>query len=619
MNFIGNGDALNVDLRVGNGAEYEYLTYRLKPSGSEPLKYLALGDSFSSGEGAFDYRSPTDFYIDESSYNLCHLSKNAYPYLIQRSQNFEWFNSVACSGARVEDLSSQDSLEYLKGRSQAKTDQKDVTQVRNALENLIPGYIPQIKFNDLYHPSIATVSVGGNDFGFGKIIEKCVIGGGDNDILCYLNRDEREKLANSIENKIPELAVLFSQLQSSLSGSNPELFVVGYPEIISPNGNCGLNVAMQPTETVFTEHLTRFMNEAIRTAARRAGVNYVDVAKAFVNNGGDHRLCGDSEQYAVNGLMLKSETSKKPDRIAHPESYHPNQLGQSLLAATILQSTNNLTLQAPEADSSATMPQSSRVDLVGDAEIRYPNYDIKLAEEISPDTIFKDDQLNINLRLSPGDERPSQGSDIRLEIHSEPIRLGGLQFSSGTINGTVTIPNNLSAGYHELHIIYEDIQGSSVDLYKHVYVANSRSDFDGDGADNDSDPCSILIQSGVDQDDDDIDDSCDGEYVQSPGSMPVSYPAKNSTYGNTMNQSKRTFALVGLSDRTAEVEDMFQTPATVSIMPEKNLKDIARAGEVQENHKDQEDNELANLTRLAIAGAVTVFVIIGMHLRRKSS
>lgn len=613
MEFMGANNNLDVSAAVHNAADgtWSYGKYRLSIPNTQPSKYLALGDSFSSGEGSYDYRSPTDFYVDESNYNVCHQSKNSYPYLIQESQNFEWFNSIACSGAQARDLSFQDSLEYLRGYPQARTLQKNSGQVGNALENFIPGYVPQMKFSDLHHPTVATVSVGGNDFGFGKIIEKCVLGGGDNDILCYFNRDEREKLANSIEDKIPELTTLFSRLKTSLSGSDPRLYVVGYPEIISPNGFCGLNVAMQPTETEFTVHLTHFINQAIEAAARKAGARYVDVSKAFVDGSKDYRLCGNTEQYAVNGLVFKSKTSKKPDRIAYSESYHPNQLGQSLLAAAVLRATSNLTSRLLEVDSSAIIPESSRIELVGDTEIRYPNYDIRLVEDVSPDTMFRGDQLDVNLRLDSKDGRLPVDSDIRAEIHSDPVVLGNLQLLGDTISGTVVIPDTIEAGYHELHIVYNDIQGNTVDMYKHLYVANSKSDLDGDGIGNNFDPCYATIQGGVDKDDDGIDDSCDGEYVR-PSTVANNDATKATNGKSTPNYTQESSVYLSSNKEN----DIFSIPdaAFQSQAKSKNAYgDNESSSNLKQSQKKQENNSMIILS--VIAAVAILSTVTGVLLK----
>ncbi|MGV3758838.1 MAG: PaaX family transcriptional regulator C-terminal domain-containing protein [Actinomycetota bacterium] len=76
--------------------------------------YVALGDSYSSGEGAWDYEEGTDFddrddlwpfNDDQEARNRCHRSENAYSQVIAGDNDFAGgFSFVACSGATTEDL-----------------------------------------------------------------------------------------------------------------------------------------------------------------------------------------------------------------------------------------------------------------------------------------------------------------------------------------------------------------------------------------------------------------------------------------------------------------------------------------------------------------------------------
>ncbi len=60
-------------------------------------QYLALGDSFASGEGTFNYIAGT-----EDGPNQCHQSIFSYPYLMQ--SNVGETASVACSGAKISNI-----------------------------------------------------------------------------------------------------------------------------------------------------------------------------------------------------------------------------------------------------------------------------------------------------------------------------------------------------------------------------------------------------------------------------------------------------------------------------------------------------------------------------------
>src|SRR5207249_4145326 len=73
-------------------------------SGSvRPLRYVALGDSFSAGEGVPPFRKGTNRYLPPR--NRCHRSYRAYPALVagRRSSPGIW-GFWACSGARLRDL-----------------------------------------------------------------------------------------------------------------------------------------------------------------------------------------------------------------------------------------------------------------------------------------------------------------------------------------------------------------------------------------------------------------------------------------------------------------------------------------------------------------------------------
>src|SRR5690606_34519160 len=63
--------------------------------------YMALGDSYISGEGAYSYRDGTD-----TERNQCHQSLVSYPYLLGERQSS--FASVACSGAQMINVTSKE-------------------------------------------------------------------------------------------------------------------------------------------------------------------------------------------------------------------------------------------------------------------------------------------------------------------------------------------------------------------------------------------------------------------------------------------------------------------------------------------------------------------------------
>lgn len=93
------------------------------------MKYLALGDSYSSGEGDTEknksinqkyYASETDKNGDTSNgipREKCHVSTRSYPYLLAssmtlgRGESRQW-GTVACSGATIYDANQDNKLGY---------------------------------------------------------------------------------------------------------------------------------------------------------------------------------------------------------------------------------------------------------------------------------------------------------------------------------------------------------------------------------------------------------------------------------------------------------------------------------------------------------------------------
>lgn len=90
---------INMPITYPSGYEGEVI-----PSGySLPSPtYIAMGDSFSSGEGNDPFESGTD----ESGVNECHRSPDAYPEWLSQtpSLGMESYLSVACSGATTNDV-----------------------------------------------------------------------------------------------------------------------------------------------------------------------------------------------------------------------------------------------------------------------------------------------------------------------------------------------------------------------------------------------------------------------------------------------------------------------------------------------------------------------------------
>ena len=508
--------SMRVSYMYNGEAKYALLTASTDTT-EAPSRYLALGDSFSSGEGAYNYRSVTDFYADGNNYNLCHQSLSSYSYLLKKSLSPEWFGSVACSGAVQKDILGMDAANYLERYPQAQTSNINKTQafIENSLYNVFPGYITQTSFEERYAPTIATISIGGNDIGFGDIVTACIVNKFFTNMQpCNAGRFDREQVANSIDAEIPKLTATFSSIKQNLSGDQ-KLYVVGYPKIVNySNLLCSLNTPMEQSEREFADNLVNYLNEAIRIAANQAGARFIDMSSAFVNSDHDYRLCGNDEQKAVNGLMTAKNSSRKPGSPVASESFHPNKLGHALMAQQIRLLTNDFSLGMPRPVATSSVPSAQfRTQLVGDTVITNPNQSFNYITDSIPNLIINSGAQVLHI-VSEVPGTIAQDITASVELHSTPLTIGQATIKTdNTVEVSVTIPAEVSPGYHQLHILYTDSSGQDYDLYKYVLVVASIDDYDGDGIKNDAEPCVFGDPSGIDGDKDGIDDACDGEYI----------------------------------------------------------------------------------------------------------
>lgn len=124
--------------------------------------YVALGDSFASGEGAGDYHDGTNYdnrddywpgNWGDDSHNRCRRSQSAYAEQTYNNPEFSFngsFTAVYCSGATSEDLDNPNDKNDNEG--------------------------PQLdSLND--DTSLVTMSIGGNDLGFSSVLTDCVMNG----------------------------------------------------------------------------------------------------------------------------------------------------------------------------------------------------------------------------------------------------------------------------------------------------------------------------------------------------------------------------------------------------------------------------------------------------------
>jgi lysophospholipase L1-like esterase len=471
-----------------DGGLFKVSQYTLTAPGENPtgIEYLGMGDSYASGQGAFDYLEDTD-----TANNSCHLSSRSYPMMLSAAL-FNSGHSVACSGAVMRDVTDTNS--NYKGQVKDGIKKIDRGNIPQILNNFSPGYIAQIEFVQKYNPQAITVSIGGNDILFADIVKQCI-----SMKTCYSTYEDQQELAN----RITGIGQNLQDTYKALSGPGRRIYVIGYPQIVATNGSCADNVRLNAQEIQMFNDLTAMLNQTIRNAAAAAGVQYVDVADALLG----HRLCETkSSNVAVNGVTSGGDLGLGPLKFIGAETYHPNALGHQLLMQAILSRTNNLrnpnpatttsTTTAPSSFPYGTAPKTGRAinSLVGDAGL-------------APDTLVQGSSTP--LTVDPSIAILHSSAPYVAKLDDGPPIGTAITNALGQLSGSVTLPPATACGYHVLHLYGPNILNQSTDIYKLIFVQSTSSDCDGNGMPDNTQPCGLLAPTGNDVDMDGIDDGCD--------------------------------------------------------------------------------------------------------------
>lgn len=486
-------------------------------TGEAPIAVLGMGDSYISGEGVRTYRKGTD--IDD---NKCHTSALSYPIIVGRAHYpANKVRTVACSGAKVEDIYAEKYLEesgsniypgqtskkipWLK--SDNKPDRGNIT--RGFVERYnMPGYAMQKQISDKKIPRSVLLSVGGNDIHFSDIITSCVTPfTGEED--CYAYYQDRKALIKSINQQYEPLKSLYMSLKND---SQSKVYVMGYPQIAQVGGNCGVNAHLSAKEIDFGSKLISYLNLVISRAASDAGVKYIDTEQAFLG----HKLCegGADNLLAVNGLTNGDDNISIGIIVRGSsyyigigkESYHPTRYGHQLLANTVTSKANALTASMPNPTNLGLPPESATNDLLkGIPKHPYLNEDATYKWASSNNGIpimFRGKKYRQNLL----DIRPTSKNTIFMR--SSPITIYEGQLKGGE---EILIPEFIQPGFHTLEVVEERENGEVINHRQVVYVGATQTDIDGDGKPNEKSQCVYVPDSDLDVDRDGRDDACDGE------------------------------------------------------------------------------------------------------------
>lgn len=442
-------------------------TYEVAPtSGITSLAdYIGLGDSYTSGEGAFDYLLGTD-----TPDNTCHLSVKSYPLLLARDLFGAGGHSVACSGAVIDDIGSTSGNYRGQAKDGASLDELRVShpQTLASIETgFLPGHIAQHRFIRRWQPRIATVSIAGNDIGFGNILRSCVaprISLNRSDNTCYSTYEERLELKNLVDRTGPRWEALFDQLKREAPGTR--LYAIGYPQIAKSGGGCGLNVRLDRDELELAEKIIDYINHGIRKAALASGTDYVDISKALYG----HRLCeAESDDIAMNGLTAGNDFGVAGVGLLGRESYHPNALGQKLIAQAILRQTNGLagpgSIAGDDGAGGGTVAALLEAPKTGRTV-----YDLVPDRDLAPEAGRRGDEIRIEADGAKDGLRPSTAYTVLMDGPSGEVLGTFVSNGSGDVTGNVQIPADTVPGGHRIDLTGPGQGSRPIDVTSPLYV-----------------------------------------------------------------------------------------------------------------------------------------------------
>jgi hypothetical protein len=490
--------------------EFYSAKYSLAGYEQPEVTYMALGDSFSSGEGSKNtYILGTDEdgkrriggepTLEDilngvpavfAPTNICHLSPKSYPYLAATSLAISAadFHNVACSGAVADDYNFPQDNQGL--------------VIDSPLGNWQPGYRSQRNYFALGKPSVVTISIIGNDIGFSNKISRCLMPDS-----CFHFKEDRQSIVEEIHSKFDKLVDLYQDILRDSGGA--KVYVLGYPQLFAM-GSCKLNVSLDLEERQMAAGMLGYLNAVIKAATEKAGVQYIDVEQAFAG----HQLCGSGTE-AANGLVSGNDIMMGLVPVAL-ESFHPNALGHQKLSEQLLFQSQYFARPMPVADASKKAPYTESTAYEQFVNSAPSGGVLKKAAYIAWDagtSLLR----GATYPLTYNDQILKPNSTYQAFFYSEPTYAGTVNTNGdGKIDGTITIPHNLSPGFHTLHIFAEDVASQPVDLYQTIYVAASEDDLDGDGIPNSQEKCLAVEPANVDEDRDGVDDACDAEIAELP-------------------------------------------------------------------------------------------------------
>ena len=237
-------------------------------------KYVALGDSYSSGTG-------TGTEYEPKNVDPCRRTIRSYPYLLHNAHPDWGFVNLTCHGAETADLL--------------------LSQIPNLTEDT----------------TWVTYTIGGNDAGFAEVINECRFIETAN---CFQKIEGAQRV---IEEDLP-LYLESVNNKIKLTSPNAKVLVLNYPRVFN-NEDCNTATFFVEEELTRLNKTAELLGDVLKAETTKAGANFtfLDVIPWF--NG--HAVCdppgsGEGAEW-INGASFPTPESYHPKIEGHANAYYP--------------------------------------------------------------------------------------------------------------------------------------------------------------------------------------------------------------------------------------------------------------------------------------------------------
>jgi lysophospholipase L1-like esterase len=246
---------------------------------SEPLDYVALGDSYTSGIGAPNIRiSP--LYVDPENPQPCFQASPGYVDVLDARDDVQLTANAACSGWTAAMVPIQVQVASAAGLLNAETD-------------------------------LVTMTAGGNDVKFLDVLQACLFRPLKD---CKTAVKAAEAVART--EVLPALTDAYAAIRAKAPSA--KIVVLGYPHLFSPEFGDNAFIADEAAK-VFNKG-TDTLNKVIEEAAKKSpGTVYVDVTDEFAGHG----FGSPDSWFAFNPANPFDGVSFHPTATGYAEGYYP--------------------------------------------------------------------------------------------------------------------------------------------------------------------------------------------------------------------------------------------------------------------------------------------------------